>query len=251
MFTWICPQCGREVPPAYNDCPDCSRKTAEAAEPPPQPAAPQPGAAAPPAQQPPAPAPAIEPPVPAPQPEFRFGQHGEPLPPPRGLPTWLMTILFAAGFVAIVIGVYWAVSSSRRSSAANLSRPSANAENPAAKAGAPVHPLQKYIEIAGVRFQEAPTKKNVILVTFVVINHSPADVAGLAGNVTLWSNTRRSDEDAQGNFSFSTDLKGYASKELTVPLTTTKPAVELADWQYLSPDLQITAPAFSGGSLMQ
>ncbi|HLK65678.1 MAG TPA: hypothetical protein VKU19_19705 [Bryobacteraceae bacterium] len=23
MFTWICPQCGREVPPAYNECPDC------------------------------------------------------------------------------------------------------------------------------------------------------------------------------------------------------------------------------------
>ena len=28
MFTWICPQCGREVPPAYNDCPDCSKKAA-------------------------------------------------------------------------------------------------------------------------------------------------------------------------------------------------------------------------------
>ena len=27
MFTWICPQCGREVPPAYNDCPDCSKKS--------------------------------------------------------------------------------------------------------------------------------------------------------------------------------------------------------------------------------
>ena len=26
MFTWICPQCGREVPPAYNDCPDCSNE---------------------------------------------------------------------------------------------------------------------------------------------------------------------------------------------------------------------------------
>ena len=30
MFTWICPQCGREVPPAYNDCPDCSKKAAPA-----------------------------------------------------------------------------------------------------------------------------------------------------------------------------------------------------------------------------
>src|ERR1035438_3119946 len=28
MFTWICPTCGREVPPAYNECPDCAAKTA-------------------------------------------------------------------------------------------------------------------------------------------------------------------------------------------------------------------------------
>src|ERR1035437_4689408 len=28
MFTWICPQCGREVPPAYNDCPDCAKTAA-------------------------------------------------------------------------------------------------------------------------------------------------------------------------------------------------------------------------------
>ena len=31
MFTWICPQCGREVPPAYADCPDCAAKAAASA----------------------------------------------------------------------------------------------------------------------------------------------------------------------------------------------------------------------------
>ena len=248
MFTWICPQCGREVPPAYNECPDCSKETAPAAGPPPEAAPPQPGAAAP---QPPAPAPSIAAPVPEPQPDFRFEPHGEPVAPRRGLPTWLMAILFAAGFVAIGTGVYWAVSSTRKSSAGALSQPSGNVESPAAKPGSPVHPLQKYIEISGVRFLQDAKKKNVILVTFLVINHSPAEVTGLAGNVTLWSSTHRSDEDAQGNFRFKADLKGFASKELTMPFTTTKPAVELADWQYLSPDVQITAPAFSGGSLLQ
>ena len=29
MFTWICPQCGREVSPAYTECPDCAHKTAQ------------------------------------------------------------------------------------------------------------------------------------------------------------------------------------------------------------------------------
>lgn len=30
MFTWICPQCGREVPPSYDECPDCAKKSAPA-----------------------------------------------------------------------------------------------------------------------------------------------------------------------------------------------------------------------------
>ncbi len=257
MFTWICPQCGREVPPAYTECPDCNRKTAEEAAPP-QPAVTQAGTAAPAVPPAPAPAPAFAPPVrpaaqpaPEPQPQFRFSAQGEPGPRRRGLPTWLMTILFAAGFVGVGFCVYWAVGSSRKSSSAAQSAPSANAAGSTAKNAGVAHPLQKYIEITGVRFREDPKKKGAIDVTFVVVNHSPADVDGLAGNVTLWSSTHRSDEDAQGSFTFMTDLKGYASKELTAPLTTTKPAVELADWQYLSPDLQITAPAFSGGSLMQ
>ena len=31
MFTWICPKCGREVPPAYNDCPNCAEIAAAGA----------------------------------------------------------------------------------------------------------------------------------------------------------------------------------------------------------------------------
>src|SRR5689334_5275888 len=39
MFTWICPKCGREVPPSYDECPDCSVKVAEPTSQPPQNAA--------------------------------------------------------------------------------------------------------------------------------------------------------------------------------------------------------------------
>ena len=56
MFTWICPQCGREVPPSYTDCPDCAAKTNA---PPPQPPAPPMGFQPAPPQYPP---PAAEPP---------------------------------------------------------------------------------------------------------------------------------------------------------------------------------------------
>jgi hypothetical protein len=51
MFTWICPQCGREVPPAYSECPTCAENRARGAAPvAPAPAPPQPQYAPPPQQ---------------------------------------------------------------------------------------------------------------------------------------------------------------------------------------------------------
>jgi hypothetical protein len=35
MFNWACPRCGREVSPAYNQCPSCSQTVAAAAQAPP------------------------------------------------------------------------------------------------------------------------------------------------------------------------------------------------------------------------
>jgi hypothetical protein len=114
-------------------------------------------------------------------------------------------------------------------------------ENPAAKPGAKTNPLQKYIEVSGVRFVEDAKKKTVA--KFVIINHSTADINGLAGNVTIWGRTQKSEEDAQGTFSFSTNLGPFESKELTAPLTTKRKIYEMADWQNVTTDIQITAPA--------
>ncbi len=157
-----------------------------------------------------------------------------------------MAVLFAGGIAVILVGAYWLLGSKSSSSAAALSQPSANAvkSNP----GGVEHPLQKHIEISGIRFGEVPGKKNVLTVAFTVTNHSDLEIPGLAASVSLWSNTRRSDEDAVGNFSFVTDMKPNSSKELTAPLVTQKTAVELPDWQYVTPEVQITAPPFSGGS---
>ena len=73
------------------------------------------------------------------------------------------------------------------------------------------------------------------------------DLSGLAGNVTIWASTKRSEEDAQGTFSFITDVQAYGSKEVTTPLTTKLKVYELPDWQNVTAGLQITAPS-SGGS---
>jgi hypothetical protein len=143
--------------------------------------------------------------------------------------------VFALAFAGIVFGVYKLINRTP-------TKPTPVVENPAAKPGAPANPIQRYIEVAGVRFMEDPKKKAQILVRFVLINHSDADFSGLAGNVTIWGSTRRAEEDAFGSFSFKTDMKPNESKELTEPLTTKKKIYELPDWQNATADVQITAP---------
>jgi hypothetical protein len=124
-------------------------------------------------------------------------------------------------------------------------------ESPAAKAGVKANPLQRYIEVSGVRFvQDAKTKKT--LAQFVLINHSEADFPGLAGNVTIWGRTQKSEEDAEGTFSFTTDLGPLKSKDLSAPVNSKLQIYEMPDWQNVTLDLRITAPvpeasAGSGG----
>jgi hypothetical protein len=264
MFTWICPQCGREVPPAYNDCPDCAKRTPPAAGPgQPQAAPPPPADLAP---QPPSHPPQAGPqhyaqPSQVPPPEYQqppqnyqqppqyYQQPPQPPPPqyyqapaPKGglnLPIWLMTIVFALALAGVVFGILWAVSTNR-GSAGSGPAPIASVENPAAKPGVKTNQLQKYIEVSGVRFVLDAKKK--VAAKFVLVNHSEADINGLGGNVTIWGRTQKSEEDAQGTFSFSTNLGPFESKELTVPLTTKRKIYELADWQNITTDVQITAP---------
>jgi len=223
MFTWICPQCGREVPPAYEDCPDCAAKAASAA-------------AAPPPQPPPPPAvaqPYYPPPQPQPQPQPHAVGPGRFV-----LPVWLLTVVFALAFVGLVFGIYWIVQVARGGSQPGT--PSASVESRAAKSGAKANPLQRYIEVAGVRFVQ-DVKKNT-MAKFLLINHSEADFSILAGNVTVWGRTQKSEEDAEGSFSFTTNLGPLESKELSAPVNTKLQIYELPDWQNVTLDLQITAP---------
>src|ERR1039457_5244846 len=137
MFTWICPQCGRDVPPAYNDCPDCSKKTAAGGGD--QAAQPAGNAPAPPAQQPYYQQPPQPPPPGYYQPQHQPQQPQQQQPPqyyppqpqapppqayyapqpaPAGrlnLPIWLMTILCTLAIGGVVFGIIWAVSSNRGS----------------------------------------------------------------------------------------------------------------------------------------
>jgi hypothetical protein len=232
MFTWICPQCGREVPPAYNECPDCTGKTAAAA--PTQAGQPQQGQAA--------SVMTASPPTAA-QPADRWPRALPPEPKGMRLPAWLMSIVFAILFVGLGAGAYFGIKYFSGSSEATTGGPPAALSKAPASAGtsAKASALQKYVEVVGLRLAEEPNKKPQV--RFVVVNHSGAEIADLAANVNLWARTAKSDEEAVGTFTFKiASLGPYETKEMSAPLSTKLRVYELPDWQNLVPEVQITSP---------
>ena len=233
MFTWICPQCGREVPPAYNECPDCTGKQAGTTAPPQQ-TQPQQGQAA---------TVMTAPPPPAGQSAERWPRALPPEPKGIALPPWLMSIVFAILFVALGVGAYFGIKYfSGSGEAATGGPPAALQKSPlSAGAKAKASALQKYIEVVGLRLTEEPNKKPQV--RFVVVNHSGAEIADLAANVNLWARTAKSDEEAVGTFSFKiASLGPYETKEMSGLLSTKLRVYELPDWQNLVPEVQITSP---------
>ncbi len=93
-----------------------------------------------------------------------------------------------------------------------------------------------------MRFTEDPKHKEKSSPSLSVTNHSSVEITGVAGNVTIWASTKRSEEDAQGSFAFATNLRPFESKDVDAPLTTKFKIYEMPDWQAVNPDVQITAP---------
>lgn len=248
MFTWICPKCGREVPPQYSECPDCEKTEQATAAAPGQPAPPPPQAAVP-EYRPPEPVHPTQPPPPPPSvtPAPMMGQaypaYAPPAPAPRAaLPAWLLTIVFALAIFGVVAGVYWLVGALKGGSETAASQPAsavAPAATPAGNSPVKVSPFQKYIEVSGVRFLEDAKKKPQV--KFVVTNHSAAEITGLSANVTVFARTQKSEEQA-GNFTFTTTLGPWETKDLSAPLATKLAMIELPDWQNTRTDVQITGP---------
>jgi hypothetical protein len=103
------------------------------------------------------------------------------------------------------------------------------------------NPLQKYVEVVGVRMITEDKKP---IAKFVVVNHSSTEIDGLAANVTLWASTSRSEEDSVGSFSFKLpEIGANSSVDLKAPLKTKKLMYELPDWQNTTAEIEITSPA--------
>ena len=148
-----------------------------------------------------------------------------------------MGLGFAAAFLLIGGGIYYAMQRYGGPQAAEK----AGLENPSNASRQKVsNPLQKYVEVVGLRMFNDNKKPAA---RFVVVNHSNAEIADLNANVMLWASTSRSEEDSIGSFSFKVDsLPANGSKELTVPLKTKLKMYELPDWQNATAEIQIISP---------
>lgn len=252
MFTWICPQCGAEVPPAYSDCPHCAElKQQQAAAPPPaaapSPAAPSPTATPPPAVAPPAPPPAspVAPPPPPPGAPVYPAPPAYPGAPPGvqyvyvkpGLPAWAVSLIVALAIIVVGGAVYYFVGNNRRPAAPaplSLESPPAAGSPAAAPAPTGTGKLAKFIEVTGIRIYEDGRKP---MVRFMVVNHSQVELAGISGTVTLRAVGK---DDPIATIPLSvTMLRPLEGKEITAPLKTKLRAYELPDWQFIRVETQV------------
>lgn len=240
MFTWICPQCGAEVPPSYNDCPQCAERKAqqEAAAAAPQPAPPtQP--AAPVAPVPPQPAMAPPPPHYAPPPpQYVPGQPGvQYVYVKQGLPAWAVTLMVALGLVIVGGALYYYVGNNRRPMAATPDAPVLETVGEATpQASTPAPAASKFIEVTGIRIYEEARKP---VVRFMVINHSQADLPGVSGTILLKAPGK--DEPIASIPLKLSSLGPYEGKDITAPLKTKLRAYEMPDWQFIKVETQLVA----------
>ena len=258
MFNWICPQCGREVSPSYNECPDCAAKTQAAppgptqAAPPPPMQPPQYAPAPPPQQAPTPPPPGQQYPQPAyqqqpPQQYYQQPQAGYPPPPPgyyaappppRRMSTWLVTLLVAATLTAAGAAAYYFLPSTRaqRGAADQDTEPAKPLTKGEAAAAAR---LAKNIEISGLRIVEE--KKKPIL-KFLVVNHSSTEIADLEGSLTLHASNAPAGSDPISIVKLKVaSIGANESQEVSSPIKTALRAYELPDWQFLRADLTVTS----------
>ncbi|HCC57725.1 MAG TPA: hypothetical protein DEQ47_10775 [Solibacterales bacterium] len=224
MFSWECPKCGHDNPPSAKNCIYCGydEAQAEAEGLPPHGAQPHEE---------------IPPPAPAPQASVARPVLHQPRPHRSGMPTWLMSLLFAAGFLIVGFAVYYTIQyfSNRPTSAAR-----SVVNNAVAARDKVSNPLQKYIEVIGIRLVQ--DKAHRIEARFVVVNHATTELDDVSATVTLWASTAKSEEDPVGTFTFKIpNLPANDSKELSAPLNTKLKIYEMPDWQNLTADLQINA----------
>ena len=148
-----------------------------------------------------------------------------------------MSIVFFLAIIGLGAAVYYGIQ--RFGGAAKAER--AGLENPANPSKAKTsNPLQKYVEVVGIRLIQEKKKPAA---RFVIVNHSNTELNDLSANVTVWASTARSEEDAVGTFTFKIPTLGpNEAKEMTSAFKTKLKVYEMPDWQNATAEIQITTP---------
>ncbi len=212
MFTWICPKCGSEVPPSYSECPNCAN---------------------PPEAKSAAPAATVSQPDRAARPVRRKA----------AVPGWLVAVLVAVVLVGLGAGAYFYLLPSSKTTTQTAPAHPAPFEGPSSLPvpTAKLHPLAKFIEIAGLRVTEDAKQKAQI--KFLVVNHSGAELGDVAVAITLKPYTAKPEDKAVASFAVKVaSLRPYEAREMETSVRTDLRAYELPDWQFLRAEFEITSP---------
>ena len=155
-------------------------------------------------------------------------------PPRRGLPTWLMSIIFTLAFGGLLAGGYLGYQHLKDGKDAPTAA-AADAPRSEVKSGGAVtaDPLLKQIEVGGLRISQGKNKKPQI--RFLLINHSSADIGDFTGSLQLMAK-----DEAVGSCTFKvSSLGANEAKEVSMPLVTKLQAYEMPDWQFLRAELSV------------
>lgn len=221
MFTWICPKCGREVPPSYSECPNCAATTEPVKT---EPEVPSP--APPPVRE----AQPVKLPEAAPAPVEAVHRVEK----SRAMSPTVAALLAMAGVCGLLALLYFVVLPKGASTAA-VQSPSATFESPGtAGVAQSAHPLAKHVEISGVRLIG---EKGRTRVQILVINHSGADLPELKLRVQLAAEGRTPFE-----FPVTVPSLGpYEYRDLAATVKTNLKPYEWPDWQFIRPKFQVVS----------
>jgi hypothetical protein len=221
MFTWICPQCGREVPPSSSECPECAKR---------QMRPPTPAASSVPAESTAEPAKSFAP--------VKVRRKS-------GSPPWAWAFAFIIGLLSMGTIGFVAYRYLAHKGEPVTPGPLVPGRRPAPETATSATPtanvLNKYIEITGLRLLEDNPKD--LQVAFVVVNHSPAPLTDVTGTVTIRPITAGAEGESVGMFNFRLpELSPYGVMDMKAPLQSKLRVYELPDWQFIRADVVITSP---------
>lgn len=278
MFTWICPKCGTEVPPSYNDCPNCAAREKAALAPAPV-AAPAPAPAAAPVYVPPqaqAPIPqapvfqtpvaqAPVPPAPVAQATPATGFYRQPPlmgTPPEETPLPMAALSYggaplrteqytepylpppSSGMPSWLIAVLSIVGVAALGyGVIHFMRGQNGVAAESAAVTETERPSGDTSPVAKfvevVGFRIVENKQQVQL-KFIIVNHSSGEIAPFELDLQVRAKNAKADDAPL--FTVKTPVSGilpFEAKDMSIPVKTALRAYELPDWQFITATFQI------------